>query len=91
MLGSCKLGHWLRYEQFPGHIECFRRGQKAGQRLLLLHLWAKKSQVDDYYPGSHLHDLKVCKGRRSLFEIAPEEMERVGLAPEPRSFEEGRM
>jgi len=85
----CSLGHWLRYEEFPGHVECFRRGgPKAGRRVLAVHLWAKGSRVE-YNAGSHLHDLATTKGRRSLHEISQSELARVGSRHEPKHFPNG--
>ncbi|KAJ5111751.1 hypothetical protein NUU61_001381 [Penicillium alfredii] len=88
-LERCSLGHWLRYEDFPGHVECFRRGgPKAGCRVLTVHLWAKGSRVE-YYTLSHLHDLMTTKGRRSLYEIPQSELDRVGSRPEVKEFPDG--
>ncbi|EED23191.1 hypothetical protein TSTA_066400 [Talaromyces stipitatus ATCC 10500] len=88
-LERCSLGHWLRYEEFPGHVECFRRGgPKAGLRVLVVHLLAKGSRVE-YYTFSHLHDLVTTKGRRSLYEIPKSELERVGSKPEVKDFPDG--
>ncbi|KAK4118164.1 hypothetical protein N657DRAFT_667302 [Parathielavia appendiculata] len=86
---KCSLGHWLRYEEFPGHIECFRRGgRKAGRLVLTVHLWAKGSQVA-YYAGSHLHDMATSRGRRSLHEIPLSELSRVGSNPKHKEFPDG--
>ncbi|KAK3328704.1 hypothetical protein B0T19DRAFT_357440 [Cercophora scortea] len=86
---KCSLGHWLRYEDFPGHVECFRRGgPKAGRRVLMVHLWAKGSRVA-YYVGSHLHDMATSRGRRSLYEIPLSELDRVGSEPEHKEFPDG--
>ncbi|CAG8005772.1 unnamed protein product [Penicillium olsonii] len=88
-LERCSLGHWLRYEEFPGHVECFRRGGlKAGHRVLMVHLWAKGSRVE-YYTLSHLHDLATTKGRRSLYEISQSELDRMGSKPEVKDFPDG--
>ncbi|KAJ5860645.1 uncharacterized protein N7529_007955 [Penicillium soppii] len=88
-LERCSLGHWLRYEEFPGHVECFRRGGlKAGRRVLVVHLWAKGSRVE-YYTLSHLHDLATTKGRRSLYEIPQSELDRMGSKPEVKDFPDG--
>ncbi|KAI0388406.1 hypothetical protein F5Y17DRAFT_452932 [Xylariaceae sp. FL0594] len=86
---KCSLGHWLRYEEFPGHVECFRRGgPKAGRGVLTVHLWAKGSQVA-YYVGSHLHDMVTTRGKRSLHEIPLSELDRVGSKPEEKEFPDG--
>ncbi|KAJ6001019.1 hypothetical protein N7481_001428 [Penicillium waksmanii] len=88
-LERCSLGHWLRYEEFPGHVECFRRGgPKAGRRVLMVHLWAKGSRVE-YYTLSHTHNLATTKGRRSLYEIPQSELDRVGSQPEVKDFPDG--
>ncbi|KAJ5556654.1 hypothetical protein N7513_001775 [Penicillium frequentans] len=88
-LERCSLGHWLRYEEFPGHVECFRRGgPKAGRRVLMVHLWAKGSRVE-YYARSHLHDLATTRGRRSLYEISQSELDHVGSRPEVKDFPDG--
>ncbi|KAH6705875.1 hypothetical protein EV126DRAFT_178783 [Verticillium dahliae] len=82
-LERCRLGHWLRYKEYPGHVECFRRGGlEAGRRVLMVQLWAAGSQLD-YYPRSHLHKMDTFRSRRSLNEILPSELDRVGLKPEP--------
>ncbi|KAM7188712.1 hypothetical protein V8F33_010482 [Rhypophila sp. PSN 637] len=88
-LKECILAHWLRYEQFPGHVECFRKGgPRAGRRVLTVHLWAKGSEVA-YYVGSHLHDLGTVTGRRSLHEIPHSELNRVGSEPRVKYFPHG--
>ncbi|AEO57119.1 hypothetical protein MYCTH_2056329 [Thermothelomyces thermophilus ATCC 42464] len=86
---KCSLGHWLRYEEFPGHVECFRRGgPRAGRRVLVVHLWAKGSQVA-YYVGSHLHEMATSRSRRSLYEIPLSELDRVGSKPKHKDFPDG--
>jgi len=85
----CILGHWLRYKRYPNHIVCFRKGgPNAGRGTLLVHLWAEGSQVD-YYGGSHLHDLPVEEGERSLYEILPSALVEVGCKATPKKFKEG--
>ncbi|GKU05488.1 unnamed protein product [Fusarium langsethiae] len=85
----CILAHWLRYEAYPGHIVCFRRGgPKAGQKVLMVHLWAKGSRVD-YYRGSHLHELPTEMGRRSLHEIPPAALAEVGCNATEKNFKDG--
>nr|CDP29022.1 Putative protein of unknown function [Podospora anserina S mat+] len=78
---KCSLGHWLRYGEFPGNVECFRRGgPKAGRYVLMVHLWAKGSQVA-YYVGSHHHNITTSRDNRSLYEIPLSELNRVGSKP----------
>ena len=85
----CILGHWLRYEAYPGHIVCFRRGgPKAGQKALMVQLWVKGSQVV-YYSGSHLHELPTEEGRRSLHEISPVAIADAGCVAMEKVFEDG--
>lgn len=43
----------------------------------------------EYYTFSHLHDLVITKGRRSLYEISKSELERVGSKPEVKDFPDG--
>ncbi|KAK5212200.1 hypothetical protein LTR41_002442 [Exophiala xenobiotica] len=85
----CSLGHWLRYNEYPGHIECFRRGgPKAGLRVLIVHLWAKGSRAK-YYGGSHLHDLPTEKGERSLYEISQRALDEGGCKSKEIEFTDG--
>jgi hypothetical protein len=89
LFDRCTLAHWLRYEEHPNHVECFRRGgPKAGRRLMVVHICSKGSSVD-YYAGSHLHDLETSKGLRSLHEIPFPELQRVGCVPDTREFKDG--
>ncbi|KAL2282147.1 hypothetical protein FJTKL_11187 [Diaporthe vaccinii] len=89
ILGNCTLGHWLRYQDYKGHIECFRRGgQKAGRNVLMIHCWAKGSQVN-YFPRSHLHDLDTTIGKRSLYEVDQSKLELAGLSPHEQLFPDG--
>lgn len=81
----------MRYEEFPGHIECFRRGgPKAGRRVLMLHVLARGSIVE-YYNGSHLHHLETTKGKRSWHEISSSEMVRIGSKGIEKDFADGGM
>lgn len=83
------LGHWLRYEAYLDHIQCFRRGgRNAGRRVFMIHVWSKGSQVD-YYTGSHLHTFETTRGLRSIYEVQSEELRRAGCEPEARDFASG--
>ncbi|KAH7151931.1 hypothetical protein B0J13DRAFT_582863 [Dactylonectria estremocensis] len=85
----CVLGHWLRYEEYPDHVECWRRGgRNAGRRVFMVHVWSKGARVD-YYVGSHLHALDTTKGLRSVYEIPSSELNRVGCEPETKEFVDG--
>ncbi|KZL67538.1 hypothetical protein CT0861_00342 [Colletotrichum tofieldiae] len=86
---KCNLGHWLRYKELPGHIECFRKGgPEAGMRVVLVQLWARGSQVE-YYRGSHLCVLPTTKGERSLHEISPMALDEAGCKPKELKFPDG--
>ncbi|KAK0628276.1 hypothetical protein B0T17DRAFT_486756 [Bombardia bombarda] len=85
----CTLGHWLRYEQYPGHIVCLRRpGPKAGRRVLTVHLWARGSLVE-YYRGSHLHELPVEKEKKSLYRIHEAALDQAGCPAVEKTFTVG--
>jgi len=89
LLNKCKLGHWIRYKELPGHIECFRRGgQEAGLRVLIIQQWAKGSRVD-YYPGSHLLDLPTKKGERDLYETTKDALHEAGCPAKEELFPDG--
>lgn len=88
-LGECSLGHWLRYRALPGHIECFRRGGKeAGLRVLVVQQFCKDSEVEIWH-GSHLHDLPITEGIRSLHETTRLELEKAGCTAELKKFQSG--
>ena len=90
-LGPCRFGHWLRYENHVGHIECFRKGgPTAGRRVLVVQVWSKGSEVD-YFVGSHRHKLEAVNGKRSLHEVERSELERYNCKPEEKVFESGAM
>lgn len=87
----CLLGHWLRYEELPNHIECFRRGGlKAGRKLVAVQVCAKGSEVD-YYSGSHEHELETSRSLRSLHKISSSELARVHCVADRREFKEGAL
>ncbi|KAG5786778.1 hypothetical protein H9Q69_014148 [Fusarium xylarioides] len=88
-LGECTLGHWLRYRALPGHIECFRGGGKqAGLRVLVVQQFCRGSQVEIWH-GSHLHDLPVTDGIRSLYETTRHELQKAGCTAELEKFQSG--
>ncbi|KAG5748610.1 hypothetical protein H9Q72_003108 [Fusarium xylarioides] len=88
-LGECTLGHWLRYRALPGHIECFRGGGKqAGLRVLVVQQFCRGSQVEIWH-GSHLHDLPVTDGIRSLYETTRHELQKAGCTAELKKFQSG--
>jgi len=85
------LGHWLRYEEYPNHIECFRRGGlKAGRKVFVVHVWSRGSEVE-YYAGSHDHELVTTRSLRSLHEIPSSELARVGCVADKKKFENGAL
>jgi len=89
LLNKSKLGHWLRYKELPGHIECFRRGgQEAGLRVLIIQQWAKGSRAD-YYPGSHVLDLPTKEGERALYETTKDALHEAGCLAKEEQFPEG--
>ncbi|KEZ39454.1 Uncharacterized protein SAPIO_CDS9313 [Scedosporium apiospermum] len=91
LLGTCKLGHWIRYNSLPDRIECFRKGgRRAGLRALVVQQWAKGSQAV-YYAGSHLHDLPAVPGERSLYETEEEELEKAGCKAIEKIFRDGEL
>lgn len=87
----CLLGHWLRYEEYPNHIECFRRGgPKAGRKVFVVQVWSRGSEVD-YYAGSHDHELVTTRSLRSLYEIPSSELARVRCVADKKKFEDGAL
>lgn len=89
LLPTCRLGHWLRYQALPGHIECFRRGGvKAGMRVLVVQQWAKGSRAA-FHSGSHLHDLPTEKGERSLHETTQLALTTAGCKASEWDFPHG--
>jgi hypothetical protein len=65
----CVLVHWLRYRAYPGHTICFRAGgPEAGRRRLMVHLFAKGSEVR-YYLRSHLQKLPTQKTEFFFYEV----------------------
>ncbi|KAJ3494997.1 hypothetical protein NLG97_g3709 [Lecanicillium saksenae] len=88
---KCLLGHWLRYEEYPNHIECFRRGGlKAGRKVFVVQVWSRDSEVD-YYAGSHDHELVTTRSLRSLHEIPSSELARVGCVADKKKFANGAL
>ncbi|GJC90448.1 hypothetical protein ColLi_13286 [Colletotrichum liriopes] len=86
---KCSLGHWLRYKELPGHIECFRKGgPEAGRRVVLVQLWARGSRVE-YYRGSHLCVLPTTKGERSLHDISRMALDEAACKPNELKFPDG--
>ncbi|KAF5122359.1 hypothetical protein E5D57_012836 [Metarhizium anisopliae] len=90
ILGKCVLVHWLRYEEYPGHILHFRQGgPKAGRRCLLVHLIGKGSQIR-YRRQSHLHDLPAVENKkRSLHETSSAAYDEAGCEAEIMTFPDG--
>ncbi|KAK8076098.1 hypothetical protein PG994_003370 [Apiospora phragmitis] len=79
LLGPCKLGHWLKYNAWPGYIEGWRTGGKeAGLRILL---------------GSHLHDLPLLDGvrNRGLPQTTRAALEDAGCIAVERDYPNGAM
>lgn len=93
LLGPCKLGHWLKYNARPGHIEGWRTGGRdAGLRVLLVLALAKGSRVI-YYQGSHLHDLPVLRNvrNRGLPETTRAALDSAGCVPVERDYPNGAL
>ncbi|KAK8147861.1 hypothetical protein G3M48_000891 [Beauveria asiatica] len=93
LLGPCKLGHWLKYNARPGHIEGWRTGGKdAGLRVLLVLALEKGSRVI-YYSGSQLHDLPVLKNvrNRGLPETTRVALDEAGCIPVEKFYPDGAL
>jgi hypothetical protein len=89
MPDGCSLGHFLRYIAEPGHYECHRKGDKEDNvRVLVLQHWARGSRVD-YYPGSHVVDLPVKEGVRSLLETTKAALDEAGCFAQEEVFPDG--
>jgi hypothetical protein len=57
----------------------------------MVHMWPKGSKVNYYY-GSHLQELPMEKGRRSLYETDPNSLMAAGCrAKDIDDFEDGDM
>lgn len=93
LLGPCKLGHWLKYNARPGHIEGWRTGgREAGLRVLLILALERGSRVT-YFPGSQLHDLPVLKNvlNRGLPETTRAALEEAGCIPVKKDYPNGAL
>ncbi|KAJ4179570.1 hypothetical protein NW767_014582 [Fusarium falciforme] len=78
----CVLVHWIRYRAYPGHTICFRGGgPEAGRRRLMVHLFAKGSEIR-YYVRSHLRKLPTQKTEFLFYEIPQPAMVEAGFESE---------
>ncbi|KAF1840118.1 uncharacterized protein K460DRAFT_410724 [Cucurbitaria berberidis CBS 394.84] len=85
----CSLGHWLRYIELPGHIECFGTGGfEAGLLALAVHQWPKGSTVV-CWSGSHRANINTKIGKRATFETTQAALLDANCKPSEKKFPEG--
>ncbi|KAB2099594.1 hypothetical protein AG0111_0g12091 [Alternaria gaisen] len=91
LFNRCSLGHWLRYNELPGHFECFSKGgSEAGLHFLAVHQWPKGSRVA-CWNGSHRANLPTQTSRRSTFETTQAALVEAGFKVDVREFPEGAL
>ncbi|UPX17092.1 uncharacterized protein EKO05_0007468 [Ascochyta rabiei] len=89
LFDRCSLGHWLRYKELPGHIECFSKaGSEAELHMLAIHQFPKGSAVA-CWDGSHQVNTPTVTGRRSTFETTQSELLDAHCTASEREFPEG--
>lgn len=88
---GCVIGHFLRYQAYPGRAVSLwrRRGSEDGRHAVVVHFLPIGSQVN-YIQGSHLLELSLQNGSRSLWEApAAELLAETGCKKVQKHFKDG--
>ena len=83
----CVLGHWLKHEEYPGHIQSLRGGGPKGA--LAIFFFPRGSRVC-YYSRSHTKDIAQERGGRLLPETSRSNIVEAGCKIELETKEFAR-